>query len=141
MIAPSEMADDFERAVYYSFAQPGVGSAELAAQATAALEAAKSGPDAWRLCLSHLCSSGYVEVRFWCLQTLHELVQHRYAELATPEARDELKRALLGAALGAQAPAARPRRRRPSSGTSWRRCWSRWRRRSSPRSGRAFSRT
>lgn len=102
------MADDFERAVYYSFAQPGVGSAELAAQATAALEAAKSGPDAWRLCLSHLCSSGYVEVRFWCLQTLHELVQHRYAELATPEARDELKRALLGAALGAPAPGGAP---------------------------------
>ncbi|KFM22934.1 Exportin-T [Auxenochlorella protothecoides] len=93
------MADDFEKAVFYAFAQPGTAPADVSARAGAALEAARAGPQAWALCLAHLRSSAHAEVKFWCLQTLHGLVGERYGELA-PDQRDALKSALVGTALG-----------------------------------------
>ncbi|RMZ52492.1 hypothetical protein APUTEX25_003635, partial [Auxenochlorella protothecoides] len=96
---PPRMADDFEKAVFYAFAQPGTAPADVSARAGAALEAARAGPQAWALCLAHLRSSAHAEVKFWCLQTLHGLVGERYGELA-PDQRDALKSALVGTALG-----------------------------------------
>ena len=33
----------------------------------------KASPDCWRLCADRFASTGYVEVKFWCLQALHEV--------------------------------------------------------------------
>lgn len=90
------MADDFERAILFSFDQSGSVDAGLRGQAQSYLQSIKQSPECWQLCLSHFGSSGYVEVRFWCLQALHECVRGRYGEL-DPPARSALKAALLSA--------------------------------------------
>ncbi len=33
----------------------------------------KASPDCWRLCADRFATTGYVEVKFWCLQALHEV--------------------------------------------------------------------
>ena len=33
----------------------------------------KAQPLSWQLCLEKYSSTAYMEVRFWCLQTLHEV--------------------------------------------------------------------
>lgn len=33
----------------------------------------KSNPDVWRLCTERFSVTAYSEVKFWCLQTLHEV--------------------------------------------------------------------
>lgn len=61
------------------------------------LEQVRASPDCWRLCLARFQDSQYLEVRFWCAQTLSSLARSSsYAQLP-PEARDQLKRALVAA--------------------------------------------
>ena len=95
------MADDFEKAVLFSFDQSGAVDAALRAQALSLLASAKAQPDAWQLFLARFQASQYVEVRFWCIQALHELVAARHSALP-PHARQQLRGALL--ASGAAAP-------------------------------------
>lgn len=33
----------------------------------------KASPDSWRLCAERFTTTAYVEVKFWCLQALHEV--------------------------------------------------------------------
>lgn len=33
----------------------------------------KAQPQSWQLCLDKYSSTAYLEVRFWCLQTMHEV--------------------------------------------------------------------
>lgn len=93
------MADDFEKAILFTFDQSGGVPAEVKAQSEALLAQARASPDCWRLCLQRFQASGYVEVRFWCAQTLGALARHSYPSLP-PEARAALKRALLEAGSG-----------------------------------------
>ena len=94
------MSDDFEKAVLFAFDQTGGISPELRAQAQSMLQSAVASPDAWRLCLSHLETSAYAEVRFWCLQTLHSLVQSPSYTSLDPTSRAQIKRSLV--TLGTQ---------------------------------------
>lgn len=64
--------------------------------AQAYLEQVRASPDCWRLCLARFEASQFLEVRFWCAQTLSSLARSSYAQLP-PEARDQLKRALVAA--------------------------------------------
>jgi exportin-T len=93
------MSDDFEKAVLFSFDQSGNVGAELRQQAQALLAAAAASPDAWQLCLARLEASGYAEVKFWCLQTLTELVRSPGYSTLAPPARAQLRRALVGAGV------------------------------------------
>ena len=34
----------------------------------------KTSPDCWRLCADRFAATAYVEVKFWCLQALHEVL-------------------------------------------------------------------
>ena len=90
------MSDDFEKAVLFSFDQSGGVEPALRAQAEVYLSQLKASPDCWRLCLARFDASPFVEVRFWCLQALHEVVRTRYANLDAP-ARAALKQSLLAA--------------------------------------------
>ncbi len=91
------MADDFERAVLFSFDQTGNVDAALKVRrallmssqlfrssincayvmiqdrAVAYCNQTKAQPLSWQLCLEKYSSTAYMEVRFWCLQTLHEV--------------------------------------------------------------------
>lgn len=42
-------------------------------QAEAYLNNLKQSPEVWKLCVERFSSSGYGEVKFWCLQGLHEV--------------------------------------------------------------------
>lgn len=74
-----------------------------AAAPQAYLDQVRASPDCWRLCLERFEASGYLEVRFWCAQTLSSLARSSYGALP-PEARTQLKRALV--ASGTQPAAA-----------------------------------
>lgn len=45
----------------------------LQARAAAYCEEVRCSAECWRLCLQRFSASSFVEVRFWCLQTLHEV--------------------------------------------------------------------
>ncbi|KAL0051899.1 hypothetical protein WJX82_004175 [Trebouxia sp. C0006] len=75
------MADDFERAVLFSFDQTGNVDAALKDRAVAYCNQTKAQPLSWQLCLEKYSSTAYMEVRFWCLQTLHEVLITRYDQL------------------------------------------------------------
>lgn len=94
------MSDDFEKAVLFTFDQTGGVSPELRAQAQAMLQSAVASPEAWQLSLSHLETSGYAEVRFWCLQTLHSLARSPAYTALDPASRAQIKRSLV--TLGTQ---------------------------------------
>lgn len=42
-------------------------------RANAFIAEVKRTPDVWRLCLERFSVSAFPEVKFWCLQTLHEV--------------------------------------------------------------------
>ncbi len=94
------MADDFEKAILFSFDQSGRVDPAVKAQAEAYLEQVRASPDAWQLCLVRFESSAYAEVRFWCAQTLGALARHSHASLP-PAGRAALRAALV--AHGTQA--------------------------------------
>lgn len=94
------MSDDFEKAVLFSFDQTGSISPDLKAQAQSMLSSVVASPDAWQLCLARLESSTYVEVKFWCLQTLHAIAQGPGYAALPQAARDQMKVALVAAGSG-----------------------------------------
>ena len=51
------------------------------AQAAAYVDAFKAAPDCWRLCAERFSATSYAEVKFWCLQTLHEHIRARYGAM------------------------------------------------------------
>jgi exportin-T len=67
--------DDFERAVVLTFQFTGGVDVNLKAQADAYVANLKKSPDCWRLCVERFSVTGYPEVKFWVLQTLHEVRQ------------------------------------------------------------------
>jgi exportin-T len=88
--------DDFEKAILFTFDHTGGVGPDIKAQSQAYLEQVRASPDCWRLCLGRFEASQYLEVRFWCAQTLSSLARSSYAQLP-PEARDQLKRTLVAA--------------------------------------------
>ncbi|CAL8470725.1 g10267 [Coccomyxa elongata] len=70
-----EEVDDFEKAILITFAQNGLVDSNLKARALAYCDEVKASPSCLQLCLTRFASSPYIEVRFWCLQTLHEVLQ------------------------------------------------------------------
>lgn len=57
------------------------------------LDNAKAQPAVWRLCVERFSSCGYAEVKFWCLQTLHEAVRTQHAALP-PDEQQRIRMAL-----------------------------------------------
>lgn len=52
-------------------------------QAAAFIAGIKKNPECWKLCVERFSISPYPEVKFWCLQTLHEVgAWHTLASLA-----------------------------------------------------------
>ncbi|KAK3288404.1 hypothetical protein CYMTET_4114 [Cymbomonas tetramitiformis] len=69
------MADDIEKAILFSFDQTGAVDPSLKEQALAYLENLKALPNCWQLCLERFSPSSHAEVKFWCLQTLLEVLK------------------------------------------------------------------
>ncbi|GFR43596.1 hypothetical protein Agub_g4693, partial [Astrephomene gubernaculifera] len=73
--------DDFEKAVLITFSFDGTYSPQLKEQAAAFTNNIKQTPECLRLCVERFSVTSYAEVKFWCLQTLHELIRSSYAGL------------------------------------------------------------
>ena len=78
------MADDFERAVLFSFQQNTPSSSsnynnnEERTSALQQLEQFVLSPDAWKVCAERFETSSSSEVKFWCLQTLAKKLSEEF---------------------------------------------------------------
>ena len=77
--------DDVEKAILISFDEWGAIDSALKSQAVSFCQQIKETPTVCRLCIEKLCFCRLVQVQFWCLQTLHELIWVKYALLSLQE--------------------------------------------------------
>mmetsp|Transcript_5354 Transcript_5354/g.11718 ORF Transcript_5354/g.11718 Transcript_5354/m.11718 type:complete len:1077 (-) Transcript_5354:655-3885(-) len=73
--------DDWERAVLITFNFTGAVDAALKERAAQFVDSIKKSPECWKLCIERFSGTPYPEVKFWCLQTLHEIVRTSYRNL------------------------------------------------------------
>ncbi|PNY17145.1 exportin-t-like protein [Trifolium pratense] len=77
--------DDLERGILIMFDEWGAVDDELKKQAKSYCSNIKEKPSVCRLCIEKLCCSNLVQVQFWCLQTLHEVIRTRYSTISPEE--------------------------------------------------------
>mmetsp|Transcript_73561 Transcript_73561/g.157660 ORF Transcript_73561/g.157660 Transcript_73561/m.157660 type:complete len:1027 (-) Transcript_73561:37-3117(-) len=78
--------DDFEQAVRVVFAQGPSIAPSVREQATGYCDAIKSRPDSWRFCWEQFLQKECLEVKFWCLQVVHQKIP-----TTPPAERQELR--------------------------------------------------
>ncbi|OMO70638.1 Armadillo-like helical, partial [Corchorus capsularis] len=77
--------DDVEKAILISFDESGTLDAGLKSQAVNFCQQIKETPSICSLCIEKLCFCKLVQVQFWCLQTLHEVIRVRYGSMSLEE--------------------------------------------------------
>nr|XP_009779658.1 PREDICTED: exportin-T isoform X2 [Nicotiana sylvestris] len=77
--------DDLEKAILISFDESGAVDSALKVQAVAYCQQFKETPSICSICIERLCFSKLVQVQFWCLQCLHEVLRVRYSSMGPEE--------------------------------------------------------
>ncbi|KAI4355426.1 hypothetical protein L6164_004202 [Bauhinia variegata] len=77
--------DDLEKAILIMFDESGVIDDGLKKQAKNFCNDIKGKSSICTLCIEKLCFSNLVQVQFWCLQTLQEVIQARYSSMSPEE--------------------------------------------------------
>ncbi|WCJ39412.1 Exportin-T [Euphorbia peplus] len=77
--------DDIEKAILISFDESGSIDSSLKSQAVSYCQQIKETPAICRICIEKLCFCSIVQVQFWCLQTLHEVIRVKYGLLSSDE--------------------------------------------------------
>ncbi|KAF9615080.1 hypothetical protein IFM89_021651 [Coptis chinensis] len=77
--------DDFEKAILISFDESGTIDPILKSQAVSYCQQTKETPDVHRICIERLSYAKFVQVQFWCLQTLHDVIRLRYTSISVDE--------------------------------------------------------
>ncbi|XP_075107328.1 exportin-T-like isoform X3 [Nicotiana tabacum] len=77
--------DDLDKAILISFDESGAVDSALKAQAVAYCQQFKENPSICSICIERLCFSKLVQVQFWCLQCLHEVLRVRYSSMGPEE--------------------------------------------------------
>ncbi|XP_010273842.1 PREDICTED: exportin-T-like isoform X2 [Nelumbo nucifera] len=77
--------DDLEKAILISFDESGTIDPVLKSQAAAYCSQVKGVPSICRVCIERLCYTSFVQVKFWCLQALHEALRLRYSSMSPGE--------------------------------------------------------
>ncbi|XVF27059.1 hypothetical protein REPUB_Repub14bG0073900 [Reevesia pubescens] len=77
--------DDVEKAILISFDESGAIDSELKSQAVNFCQQIKETPSICSLCIEKLCFCNLVQVQFWCLQTLHEVIRVKYGSMSLEE--------------------------------------------------------
>ncbi|GJS35095.1 exportin-T [Tanacetum coccineum] len=79
--------DDLEKAILMIFDETGSVSSNLKSQALAYCQQIKSNNanTICSICIDRLCFSTYVQVQFWSLQCLHDVLRARYATMSSEE--------------------------------------------------------
>ncbi|XP_026431323.1 exportin-T-like [Papaver somniferum] len=92
--------DDLEKAILFRFDESGSIDPNLKLEAVKYCESLKeSTPSICRLCIERFQFTTYVQVRFWCLQTLHEVVRTRYSMISADE-MEFVRKSVLSMACG-----------------------------------------
>ncbi|XP_028087625.1 exportin-T isoform X2 [Camellia sinensis] len=89
--------DDLEKAILISFDELGTVDSVLKSRATAFIQQIKENPSICRICIERLCVSKVVQVRFWCLQCLHEALRVRYSSMS-PEEKSFIRKSVFSMA-------------------------------------------
>ncbi|KAJ0076226.1 hypothetical protein Patl1_33700 [Pistacia atlantica] len=77
--------DDLEKAIRFSFDQSGAVDSALKSQAVSFCQQIKGAPLICTICIEKLYFCKLVEVQFWCLQTLYEVIKVKYALMSVEE--------------------------------------------------------
>ncbi|KAL3824500.1 hypothetical protein ACJIZ3_020529 [Penstemon smallii] len=85
--------DDLEKAILISFDESGAVDAVLKSQAVTFIQQFKENPSICSLCIEKLCFSKLVQVQFWCLQCLHEVLRVKYSSM-TPEEKSFIRKSV-----------------------------------------------
>ncbi|OVA08343.1 Exportin-1/Importin-beta-like [Macleaya cordata] len=89
--------DDLEKAILISFDESGTIDPGLKSQAVAYCQQMKETPSVCRLCIERFSYTKFVQVQFWCLQTLHEVLRLRYSSV-NPEEKSFIRNSVLSMA-------------------------------------------
>lgn len=76
---------DLEKAILILFDESGAVDSELKQKAKEYCEKIKEGPAIWRICIERLYFSNLIQVQFWCLQTLHDVIRVGYSSMSQDE--------------------------------------------------------
>ncbi|KAJ0241025.1 Exportin-T [Hirschfeldia incana] len=76
--------DDIENAILISF-ESGPVEPSLKSQAVSYCQQAKDSPDVFRICIQKLWFCKLVQVQFWCLQTLQDVLKVSYGSMSSEE--------------------------------------------------------
>ncbi|KAL5698372.1 hypothetical protein ACHQM5_029421 [Ranunculus cassubicifolius] len=77
--------DDLEKAILISFDETGTVDPSLKSQAISYCQHTKQKIDVHRICIERLSYTKFVQVQFWCLQTLHESLRRNFTSLTDDE--------------------------------------------------------
>ncbi|GMI93678.1 PAUSED [Hibiscus trionum] len=77
--------DDVEKAILISFDESGAIDSELKSQAVNFCQKIKENPSICSLCIEKLCFCKLVQVQFWCLQALQEVIRVKYGSMSLEE--------------------------------------------------------
>uniref|UniRef100_A0A5B6Z9J3 Exportin-T n=2 Tax=Davidia involucrata TaxID=16924 RepID=A0A5B6Z9J3_DAVIN len=89
--------DDLEKAIVISFDESGTVDSVLKSQAVAFCQQIKENPSICSICIERLCFSKLVQVQFWCLQCLHEVLRVRYTSMS-PQEKSFIRRSVFSMA-------------------------------------------
>ncbi|XP_059640666.1 exportin-T [Cornus florida] len=89
--------DDLEKAIVISFDESGTTDSVLKSQAVAFCQQIKENPSICSICIERLCFSKLVQVQFWCLQCLHDVIRVRYSSVS-PEEKSFIRRSVFSVA-------------------------------------------
>ena len=77
--------DDLEKAILIMFDETSNAGSNLKLKANEYCDKAKEESAICSVCVEKLCFSNLVQVQFWCLQTLHEIIRVRYSWMSLDE--------------------------------------------------------
>ncbi|PIA43073.1 hypothetical protein AQUCO_02000489v1 [Aquilegia coerulea] len=77
--------DDLEKAILITFDEYGTIDPVLKSQAISYCQQTRETTNVLRICIEHLTYTKYVQVQFWCLQTLYEVLRQRYSSISLEE--------------------------------------------------------
>ncbi|XP_044486758.1 exportin-T-like [Mangifera indica] len=89
--------DDLEKAIVFSFDESGAVDSALKSQAVSFCQQIKGTPLICKTCIEKLYFCKLVQVQFWCLQTLYEVIKVKYA-LMSVEEKDFIRKSLFSMA-------------------------------------------
>ncbi|PON35693.1 Coatomer beta subunit [Parasponia andersonii] len=89
--------DDLDKAILILFDESGAVDSDLKLKAKEYCDKIKEEAAIYRICIERLCFSNLVQVQFWCLQTLHDVIRVGYSAIS-PEERYLIRKSVFSIA-------------------------------------------